>query len=303
MEKNIKNIKKQFKEQGVFYTPPELANTLLEYVDIEYKTAYDPTCGSGNLLSVLDSSIKKYGQELDGEQLEIAKERLDNFEGYVGNTLTDDGFKDMKFDLILGNPPFSVKWNPDGVDKKDVRFKGPKVLAPPSKADWAFMQHILYHLKDDGVAVVLEFPGIMYRGNKEGKIRQWFVDNNYIDKVVHIPGDTFVDTKISTVLIVLKKNKTTTDIVFEDREKGLNRTVPLQEIIDNKYNLSVSTYVFEEVVKEPIDIDSVNKSIADNLLKMIEAHLKTRDLEKFFGDNFYIDYFKEETLKLFEKYE
>lgn len=247
-QKSLKNIRQEFKDNGVFYTPPELAEKLKSYVDFEPETVYDPTCGAGNLLRVFHENVKKYGQELDAEQLGLID--IPNFKGYAGDTLLDDGFQGMKFDCIVANPPFSIKWNPDEL-AKDERFSCSPVLPPPSKADWAFMLHILHHLSDNGIAVVLEFPGILYRGQREGKVRKWFVQNNYIDRVVHVPGNTFEDTSISTCIVVLKKNRDTTDIVFEDKEK--TETVSLERIEENDYSLSVSLYIEEEIEKEEID--------------------------------------------------
>lgn len=247
-QKSIKNIRQEFKDNGIFYTPPALAEKLKSYVDFEPKTVYDPTCGSGNLLRVFHENVKKYGQELDAEQLGLID--IPNFKGYAGDTLLDDGFKGMKFDCIVANPPFSVKWNPDEL-ASDERFSCSPVLPPPSKADWAFMLHILHHLSDNGIAVVLGFPGILYRGQREGRVRKWFVQNNYIDRVVHVPGNTFEDTAISTCIVVLKKNRETTDIVFEDKEK--TETVSLERIEENDYSLSVSLYIEEEIEKEEID--------------------------------------------------
>ena len=112
---------------------------------------------------------------------------------------------------------------------------------------------MLYHLSDDGVCVCMGFPGILYRGNKEGTIRQWLVDQNYIDRVVHIAGNTFEDTKIATCILVLKKNKTTTDVIFEDKETNETKTVGIDEIRANKYNLSVSSYIVKAIEKEVID--------------------------------------------------
>lgn len=247
-QKSLKNIRQEFKDNGVFYTPPELAEKLKSYVDFEPETVYDPTCGAGNLLRVFHENVKKYGQELDAEQLGLID--IPNFKGHAGDTLLNDGFSGMKFDCIVANPPFSVKWNPDEL-ASDERFSCSPVLPPPSKADWAFMLHILHHLADDGIAVVLEFPGILYRGQREGKVRKWFVQNNYIDRVVHVPGNTFEDTSISTCIVVLKKNRDTTDIVFEDKER--TETVSIERIEENDYSLSVSLYIEEEIEKEEID--------------------------------------------------
>lgn len=160
-QKSIKNIRQEFKDNGIFYTPPELAEKLKSYVDFEPKSVYDPTCGAGNLLRVFPDNVKKYGQELDAEQLGLID--IPNFAGYAGDTLVDDGFSGMKFDCIVANPPFSVKWNPDNA-KNDERFQNIPVLPPPSKADWAFMIHIISHLSDHGVAINTYMP---YESEKE----------------------------------------------------------------------------------------------------------------------------------------
>lgn len=282
-QKSIKNIRQEFKDNGIYYTPPELAKKLKSYVDINPISVYDPTCGAGNLLRVFPDNVKKFGQELDEEQLALVD--IPNFTGYAGDTLEDDGFSGIKFDCIVANPPFSVKWNPDNA-KNDERFRNVPVLPPPSKADWAFMIHILSHLSDGGIAVVLEFPGILYRGQKEGKVRKWFVDNNYIERVVTVPGNTFEDTSIETCVIVLKKNKETTNIVFEDGER--ERTVPLEEIIENEYVLSVNTYIPNEAEKEKVDIDSVNKHVVFDLLNLVEnTIISLLDMQNVLNDNFY----------------
>lgn len=277
-QKSIKNIRQEFKDNGIFYTPLALAEKIRSYVDIEPKSVYDPTCGVGNLLSVFHENVKKYGQELDAGQLELID--LPNFVGYAGDTLTDDKFKDMQFDCIVANPPFSIKWNPDSLSN-DVRFKDCPALPPPSKADWAFMLHILHHLSDDGVAVVLEFPGILYRGQREGTVRRWFVENNYIDRVVNVPGNTFEDTSISTCIIVLKKNRTTTDVIFEDGER--TETVSQQTIAENDFNLSVSYYIQEEIEREevnPIELESeARRQFLERLRKELDFEKMVCDME------------------------
>ena len=268
-EKSIKNIRKEFKDNGIFYTPPELALRLKSYIDFEPDSVYDPTCGAGNLLRVFHENVKKYGQELDSEQLELID--IPNFTGYAGDTLIDDKFQKMKFDCIVANPPFSVKWNPDGA-QNDIRFKVCPVLPPPSKADWAFMLHILYHLSDNGIAVVLEFPGILYRGQREGKVRKWFIEQNVIDRVVNIPGNTFEDTSIATCIIVLKKNRKTTDIIFEDREK--QEVVAIEQIVENDYCLSPSLYIPNEIEKEEIDPTVLEKESRKLFLTRVRKELQ-----------------------------
>lgn len=182
----------------------------------------------------------------------------------------DDKFKGVKFDCIVANPPFSVKWQPDKL-KDDVRFCDCAALPPPSKADWAFMLHIINHLSNEGVAVVLEFPGILYRGQREGKVRRWFVENNYIDRVVNVPGNTFEDTSIATCIVVLKKNRETTDIIFEDGEQI--ETVPLSEIEENDFNLSVNIYLPEEVEKEDIDPIVLENEARRHFLEILKKEL------------------------------
>ena len=274
MEQNIRNIRNEFKKNGIFYTTTELAETLKKYVDFQPKKIYDPTCGQGNLLSVFPDETEKYGQELFADELEKARERLKNFHGYAGDTLKDDGFKGMKFDLIVANPPFSIKWEPD---PNDERFKNAPCVPSAGKADYAFILHILYHLADHGKAVCLEFPGVLYRGNREGKIRQWMIEQNLIERVVHVPGDNFVDTKIATCIIVFSKDKSTTDIVFEDMETGKERTVSAEEVKENGYTLSVSSYIYEEPQREAIDPEKIQRDAQMAFLQSLRAQL---DFEK-----------------------
>ena len=165
-QKSIKNIRQEFKDNGIFYTPPALAEKLKSYVDIEPQSVYDPTCGAGNLLSVFHENVKKYGQELDAEQLALID--LPNFEGYSGDTLMDDKFNGVQFDCIVANPPFSVKWEPDTLSD-DIRFKDCPALPPPSKADWAFMLHILHHLKDMAWRLCWSFPAYFTEGKEREK--------------------------------------------------------------------------------------------------------------------------------------
>lgn len=271
--KSIRNIRQEFKDKGIFYTPPAIAEKLKSYVDITPQSVYDPACGAGNLLSVFPESVKKYGQELDGEQLALID--LPNFTGYAGDTLTDDKFNGMEFECIVANPPFSLKWEPDKL-AGDVRFKGCPSLPPPSKADWAFMLHILHHLKDNGVAVVLEAPGILFRGQREGKVRRWFIENNYIDRVATIPGKTFEDTSISTCIIVLKKNRTTTSITFEDG--GQTGIVPFQAIAENDFNLSVSLYLWKQEKREEVDPSVIDTQARQSFLNVFESQLKMQKM-------------------------
>lgn len=268
-QKSIKNIRQEFKSKGIFYTPPELAEKLLQYVDIKPQSVYDPTCGVGNLLRVFPDEVKKYGQELDAEQLNLID--IPNFVGYAGDTLRDDGFKGEKFDCIVANPPFSVRWEPELLSE-DERFCACPVLPPPAKADWAFMLHILSHLSENGIAVCLEFPGILYRGQREGKVREWFIENNYIDRVVNVPGNTFEDTSICTCIIVLRKNKSTTDITFEDG--SIVKQVTLEEIRGNSYGLSPGNYIQQETVKEIVDPMELVNDARNGFIRRFRSELE-----------------------------
>lgn len=143
--------------------------------------------------------------------------------------------------------------------------------------------HIIHLLADDGIAIVLNFPGILYRGNSEGIIRKWFIDKNWIEKVIQIPGKTFIDTTIATSLLILKKNKSTTNVEFIDNENKLSRVVPFDEIVNNDYNLSVNTYVQKEVEKVIIDPNDLQQkarlSMCKRLRKDIEMDKMICELE------------------------
>jgi type I restriction system adenine methylase HsdM len=273
---NIKSIKEEFKAKGIFYTTNELALVIKSFVDIETDEVYDPTCGDGSLLSVFPDEIKKYGQEINDHQIEAAKNRLKNFTGYCGDTLKNPAFNDKKFKCIVANPPFSIAWEPpilNGIFTDD-RFRLAPALPPKSKADYAFILHILHYLANDGIAVVLNFPGILYRGNSEGQIRKWIVEKNYIEKVVRIPGKQFVDTTIETCLIVFRKNKSTTDIEFINSENGKSYTASFEEIKNNDFVLSVSAFVVdekEEIKHNPIELQ---ENARKGMIKKIKADIE-----------------------------
>lgn len=281
-EYNIKSIRQDFKQKGIFYTQRELAEYIKNLLPENVDRVYDPTCGNGGLLSVFDDSVEKYGQDINLEQVEEATRRLSNFHGVAGDTLKEPAFKDMKFDYIVANPPFSIKWEPF----QDERFNAP-VLPPPSRADYAFNLHILHYLSDKGIAAVLNFPGILYRGNREGTIRQWLVEQNYIEKVVAIASNKFVDTAIATCVIVYNKAKTNTDILFIDDETGKQRSVSFEEVKENGFNLSVSSYIQAEIIKEkinPLELDTQARN--GFLTKLRNELLFEKTVCEFEGLNF-----------------
>lgn len=293
---NLKTIKHDFKSKGIFYTTKDLALYLKSFLPDDVKEIYDPTCGNGGLLSVFDDDVEKYGQDINEEQVQAARENLKNFHGVVGDTLAEPAFMDRKFKYIIANPPFSIKWE----QQNDERFEGYPCLPPKSKADYAFIAHILHCLTDDGIAVVLNFPGILYRGQSEGKIRKYLVEKNFIDTVAMIDGGHFVDTKIATVMLILKKNRNTTDITFLHNDEKV--VVPLSEIINNDYNLSTNNYIIEEVEREEVDLNEVNRDVRKGTLAMIKS---TLDMEKMIADldGTNISGFINEIRKLLDEYE
>ena len=236
--KSLANIRKQYQEQGIFYSSLDLARQLQSYLPADTAEVYDPTCGAGALLSVWPDSVKKFGQELDPSAAQFAREHLANAEIADGDTLKAPAFWGKKFKAIVANPPFSIKWDP----QSDERFAPAQALAPKSKADYAFIMHCLYYLSDDGKCAVLDAPGILFRGGAEGKIRRWLVDNNYIERIAGFGPEHFQDTKISTCALILSKHKNTTDILLEDTVGGLGRRVTLEEVQRNDYDLSLQRY-------------------------------------------------------------
>lgn len=274
MSYNIKSIRDDFKEKGIFYTQPKLAEYMKSLIDIEISDVYDPTCGDGGLLSCFDNDLPKFGQEINESQLVVAKENLVNFTGVCGDTLKTPAFLGRKFSCIIANPPFSISWSPPTGLFKDERFSNVPILPPKSKADYAFLLHIIYMLAENGIAIVLNFPGILYRGNSEGAIRRWFVENNYIDKVIHIPNKQFIDTSIATCLLILRKNKTNTDIEFIDNELELSRVVSLQEIASNDYTLSVNTYVQKKEEKPIINPDELQNNARATMLNALRKSIE-----------------------------
>lgn len=250
---NMKSIRAKFKDNGIFYTPPELAMRVMSYIDFTPTRVYDPTCGDGSLLSVFPDEIKKYGQEINQDQLDVAKDRLKSFTGYCGDTLTDDGFHGEKFDCIVANPPFSIKWS--GVTSCDERFDALPCLPPQSKADFAFIAHIIHHLSDDGVAVIVCYPGVLYRGGREGRIRDWLINKRIISNVISIPQNTFVDTKIQTCIIVIDKREKHETIRFEDLSSGRTAFVSVSDIIACGGNLSTNHHIIEDQRVEVVTID------------------------------------------------
>ena len=268
MSYDIKSLRRAFKEQGVFYTDEELALRLKTLVG-DTTEVYDPTCGGGNLLAVWDDDVSKWGQELNGEQLEECRLRLVNFTGAVGDTLAEPQFLDRRFKAIVANPPFSIKWKPF----VDARFCDVPCLPPPSKADYAFILHCLFMLAPEGRAAILCFPGVLYRGQSEGKIRRWLVEQNVIERIESYPGGHFVDTPIATVCMVLNKAKTNTDIVMCDTELSKVRSVPLDEIRSNDFNLSINSYISQPQAVKVVDVADLETKARAAAVKRLKTEI------------------------------
>ena len=275
----------------------------------EINKVYDPACGSGSLLLKAEKVLGRdairngfFGQEINITTYNLCRINMflhdigyDKFDIACEDTLTNpQHWDDEPFELIVSNPPYSIKWAGDDNPLliNDQRFAPAGVLAPKSKADMAFIMHSLSWLAANGTAAIVCFPGIMYRGGAEKKIRQYLIDNNFIDCVIQQPSNLFFGTSIATCIMVLKKNKADNKTLFIDATKECikvtnnNKLTPenidrivntfadrkeephfshlasYDEIKEQEYNLSVSTYVEAEDTREKIDIRQLNAEIA-----------------------------------------
>jgi type I restriction enzyme M protein len=300
------------KSGGEYYTPQEVSE-LLARITVVGKTqvnkVYDPAVGSGSLLLKFAKVLGRdnvrqgfFGQEINLTTYNLARINMflhdvnyEKFDLAHGDTLTDPAhWDDEPFEAIVSNPPYSIKWDGDANPLliNDPRFAPAGVLAPKSKADLAFTMHILSWLAVNGTAAIVEFPGVMYRGGAEAKIRKYLVDNNYVDAVIQLPPDLFFGTTIATCILVLKKSKKTNDILFIDASAEFVRSgnknkltpanqqrvldtfvaredidhfakvVPNDEIAGRDYLLSVSSYVEAEDTRVATDITVLNAEIA-----------------------------------------
>ncbi|WP_066302423.1 type I restriction-modification system subunit M [Arthrobacter luteolus] len=299
------------KSGGEYYTPQEVSE-LLARITVVGKTqvnkVYDPAVGSGSLLLKFDKILGKgnvrqgfYGQEINLTTYNLARINMflhdvnyEKFNLAHGDTLLDPAhWDDEPFEAIVSNPPYSIRWEGDANPLliNDPRFAPAGVLAPKSKADLAFTMHILSWLAVNGTAAIVEFPGVLYRGGAEAKIRKYLIDNNYVDAVIQLPPDLFFGTTIATCIIVLKKSKNDNAVLFIDGSKefvrGGNKNkltstnqrtildafiaredadhfaklVANEDIAANAYNLAVSSYVEAEDTREVIDITELNAEI------------------------------------------
>lgn len=322
------------KSGGEFFTPQHVSK-LIAQLAIHGQTSvnkiYDPAAGSGSLLLQAKKQAKKltgndyfiedgfFGQEINHTTFNLARMNLflhnvnyDKFNMQLGNTLTEPHFREDKpFDAIVSNPPYSVKWvgSDDPTLINDDRFAPASVLAPKSKADFAFVLHALNYLSSKGRAAIVCFPGIFYRGGAEQKIRQYLVENNYVETVISLAPNLFYGTTIAVTILVLSKSKTDTKVQFIDAsgedffKKGTNnnlltdahvaeimqlfdrkedvahvaKSVRMEKVAENEYNLSVSSYVEAKDTREIVNITELNAEIEttvgkiDGLRKDIDA--------------------------------
>lgn len=302
------------KSGGEYFTPQEVSE-LLARIATHNKTkvrkVYDPACGSGSLLMQVAKVIGKenvqqgfFGQEINQTTYNLCRINMflhdinyNHFSIALGDTLMEpQHWDDQPFDVIVSNPPYSIKWKGDDspVLINDRRFSPAGVLAPKSKADLAFTMHMLSWLATDGAAAIVEFPGVLYRGGAEQKIRQYLVDNDYVDAVIQLPQNLFFGVSIATCIIVIRKNKTrhnrtlfidaSEEFIHEGNKNKLTdenirhilewyvagadsphraALVKNQDIAANGYNLSVNSYVEQESDHEDIDIDALNAEIKE----------------------------------------
>ena len=299
------------KSGGEFFTPQEVSELLTRMAvagKTEVNKVYDPACGSGSLLLKAAKILGKenvrqgfYGQEINLTTYNLCRINMflhdigyEKFNIGHGDTLIEPlHWDDEPFEAIVSNPPYSIKWEGDDnpILINDERFSPAGVLAPKSKADLAFIMHSLSWLATNGVAAIVCFPGVMYRGGAEKKIRKYLIDNNYVESIIQLPGNLFFGTSIATCIMVLKKSKSENSTLFIDASKECVKVtnnnkltsenienilaayearedkeyyvavVVNDRIAENDYNLSVSSYVEQEDTREKIDIKVLNAEI------------------------------------------
>lgn len=320
------------KSGGEFFTPQEVSKLLAKITLVdrslpnnmktEVNKVYDPACGSGSLLLQFAKVLKDknavrqgfFGQEINITTYNLCRINMflhninyEKFDIAHGDTLINPmHWNDEPFDAIVSNPPYSISWEGDSNPLliNDPRFSPAGVLAPRSKADLAFTMHMLAWLSTSGTAAIVEFPGVLYRGGAEQKIRKYLVDNNYIDCVIQLPQNLFFGVSIATCIIVLKKSKSDNKVLFIDAsdefvhsgnknklsDENIKRildayitradtehfckVIPNNDISANEYNLSVSTYVETKDAREVIDIRELNKKLVDIVARQNELRTK-----------------------------
>ncbi|HFX2805482.1 TPA: type I restriction-modification system subunit M, partial [Pseudomonas aeruginosa] len=306
------------KSGGEFFTPQNVSKLIARlaiHKQVSVNKIYDPACGSGSLLlqakKQFDEHIIEYGfygQEINHTTYNLARMNMflhninyDKFNIQLGDTLRNPHLSDEKpFDAIVSNPPYSVKWigSDDPTLINDDRFAPAGVLAPKSKADFAFVLHALHYLSAKGRAAIVCFPGIFYRNGAEQKIRQYLVDNNYVESVISLAPNLFFGTTIAVNILVLSKHKadTTTQFIdasglfkketnnnvlldshiekiisiFDSKENAdhFARSAPFEEVVSKEYNLSVSSYVEAKDNREMVDISQLNAELKTTVARI-----------------------------------
>lgn len=323
------------KSGGEFFTPQEVAELLARIAcdgKDKINKVYDPACGSGSLLlkfvKVLGADKAKqvsfYGQEVNITTYNLCRINMflhhvpfNMFDIQLGDTLTEPKhMAEIPFDAIVSNPPYSTRWAGDANPLliNDDRYSPAGVLAPKTKADLAFTMHMLHHLSTTGTAAIVEFPGVLYRGGAEQKIRQYLIENNYVDTVIQLPANLFFGVGIATCIIVLKKSKADNSVLFIDaneecvKDGNKNKLtddniqtvfsyyadrkdveykaklVNCKDILANDCNLSVSSYVEQEDKREAIDIQQVNATLSKLIAEGNSLNAKIDSIIKEIGE-------------------
>ena len=306
------------KKAGEFYTPQTVSTLLAKIVTQgkeRLRSVYDPTCGSGSLLLRVKREVQDvdmiFGQEMNRTTYNLARMNMilhdvhfAKFDIKQENTLTRPQHEGKTFDAVVANPPFSANWSADPLFLQDPRFSNYGKLAPSSKADMAFVQHMIHQLDEHGTMAVVLPHGVLFRGSSEGVIRRYLIDQmNVIDAVIGLPANIFYGTSIPTCILVLKKNRVHTDnILFIDasndfeKQKNQNKLLPehldtiigafenrqdiekyakvatLAEVKDNDYNLNIPRYVDTFEAEAEIDLDAIAKQLQD-----LEQHSQATD--------------------------
>lgn len=318
------------KSGGEFFTPQYVSKLIAKlalYGQPSVNKIYDPACGSGSLLLQAKKQFDEhlieegfFGQEINHTTYNLARMNMflhninyDKFDIALGDTLLNPQYGNEKpFDAIVSNPPYSVNWigSDDPTLINDDRFAPAGVLAPRSKADFAFVLHSLSYLSARGRAAIVCFPGIFYRGGAEQKIRKYLVDNNFVETVISLPANLFYGTSIAVNILVLSKNKTENKTQFIDAsgedffKKETNNNVLTDEhiakiidlfakkenveylsswvdnekIAENDYNLSVSAYVEAKDIREVIDIERLNAEVAQTVIRINELRADIEEI-------------------------
>lgn len=306
------------KKAGEFYTPQEVSKVLAKIVTTgksKLKSVYDPTCGSGSLLLRVAKEVKEvsnfYGQEMNRTTYNLARMNMilhgvhyRKFNIKQEDTLEHPQHNGKQFEAIVANPPFSAKWSANPLFTSDDRFSQYGKLAPPSKADYAFVQHMIHHLSENGIMAIVLPHGALFRGGAEQHIRKYLIeDRNYLDAVIGLPANIFYGTGIPTCILVFKKCREQPDnVLFVDAsqffekaknqsilresdikkitdtyrnrtiEEKYSKTVLLKEIAENDYNINISKYVDTFEVEETVDINVISKK-----LKALNKEIETTD--------------------------